>query len=80
MQQEYPMLHGYTFSYEYPGIFTYLKGLRSFCFSPDWSEEGHLCIQVFEDGVFLGGEDIAYGTILTPEKMVSLIENQLLKY
>lgn len=65
---------GWTFSYEYPGIFTFTKGNFVVCATPDYMDAGVIDIQAsMADGRELGGTSLRYLGDLTPERYVELV-------
>lgn len=65
---------GWTFSYEYPGIFTFTKGNYVVCATPDYTDAGVIDIQAsMADGRELGDTSLRYLGDLTPERYVELV-------
>lgn len=73
MRTSYKYISGYTFDFEYPGFFAYTKDDISVYFTPDHSNKGEVCIQVFRDGVCLHTEDISY-TDMSAEILVGMVK------
>lgn len=70
---------GWTFSYEYPGIFTFTKDNLIVCATPDYDTAGVIDLQVTTtDGRELGGIDIPYADGLTPAQYIALVRPYLL--
>jgi hypothetical protein len=61
-----PAYSGWWFAYEYPGLFCYHhpKSDRSVFFTPDWSEDGAMPIEVQDDE----GTCVDYASIPLPHE------------
>ena len=46
MERDHAKYRGWLFAYEYPGFFVYYKGAFAVFFTPDWSGQGVVDIQV----------------------------------
>ncbi len=68
----YPVIRGWVFSYEYPGIFTYRKGSVSICFTPDYSTRGETDIQCSDDEGTLY-DDVCDVVAFDPNRSVSTL-------
>ena len=79
-----PAYSGWWFAYEYPGLFCYHHpdGNRSVFFTPDWSEDGEMPIEVQDDeGVCLDYTAIALPHEgRTGQKLFDLVRPTLDKY
>lgn len=62
-----PAYSGWWFAYEYPGIFCYHHpdGSRSVFFTPDWSADGEMPIEVHDDD----GVCLDYAAISLPHEV-----------
>lgn len=83
LEEQYPDVSGWLFSYEYPGFFQYVRRHLVLCCTPDWNDPGFICLQLMDaQGEHLdsASEDLKYTPPLTAEQYVDLMRPVLTKF
>jgi len=77
-ERDHKHYQGWTFSYEYPGYFAYLRDDGRVYFTPDWGSPGHIAIQVEDDeGDVLDGDETPYSMPLDAAQLFRIVQPYL---
>lgn len=74
-EAKYPKYNNWVFEYMYPGSYSYSDGKTVVFFTPDWTNEGEVDIQITDEGAnYLDGTDVPYKAPLTADQLFQIVK------